>query len=400
MPRPSPTRPTRLTRLGRLATPASRLALAVTASLAAALGAAPALAEVTVGVSIASTGPSASLGIPQKNSMPFLPETIAGEKIRYIVLDDGSDPTQATKVARRFVSEDKVDIILGSSAVAPSIAIAEVADESQTVQLAFSPIELKPGRGEWTYRLAQPVKLMAEAVADAAHAKGVKTIAFIGFADAYGETWLKEFTTAATARGMRLVATERYARSDTSVTAQTLKLIAARPDAVLIAGAGTGAALPHTTLRERGYAGPVYHTHGAATKDLIRIGGKAVNGSILPAGPVIVAEQLPDSAATKKPGLDYVGRYEKQYGPDTRTQFGAHPYDAGLVLQRIVPVALKQAKPGTPAFRRALKTALESERNIVVSHGVLNYTAQDHFGFDTRGRVMLTIDNGNWKLLK
>lgn len=299
MPRPSSTRPT------HLATPASRLALAVIASLAAALGAAPALADVTVGVSIASTGPSASLGIPQKNSMPLLPETIAGEKIRYIVLDDGSDPTQATKVARRFVSEDKVDIILGSSAVAPSIAIAEVADESQTVQLAFSPIELKPGRGEWTYRLAQPVKLMAEAVADAAHARGVKTIAFIGFADAYGETWLKEFTTAATARGMRLVATERYARSDTSVTAQTLKLIAARPDAVLIAGAGTGAALPHTTLRERGYAGPVYHTHGAATKDLIRIGGKAVNGSILPAGPVIVAEQLPDSAATKKPGLDY-----------------------------------------------------------------------------------------------
>jgi branched-chain amino acid transport system substrate-binding protein len=372
------------------------LALSVTAALLPAL----ALADVTVGVSISSTGPSASLGIPQKNSMAWLPETIAGEKIRYIVLDDGSDPTQATKVARRFVSEEKVDIILGSSAVAPSIAISEVADESQTVQLAFSPIELKPGRGEWTYRLAQPVKLMAEAVAATARANGVKTIAFIGFADAYGETWLKEFTTAAGANGIRILAAERYARSDTSVTAQTLKLIATRPDAVLIAGAGTGAALPHTTLRERGYAGPVYHTHGAATKDLIRIGGRAVNGAILPAGPVIVAEQLADGNPVKAPAMDYVGRYEKQYGADSRTQFGAHPYDAGLVLQRIVPVAIKQARPGTPAFRKALKSALESERNIVVSHGVVNYTAQDHFGFDARGRVMLTIDNGNWKLLK
>jgi branched-chain amino acid transport system substrate-binding protein len=357
-------------------------------------------AEVTVGVSISSTGPSASLGIPQKNTMPFLPETIGGEKIRYILMDDASDPTQGTKVARRFVTEDKVDIILGSSSVAPSIAISEVADESQTVQLAFSPIELKPGRGAWTYRLAQPVKLMADAVAARAQANGVKSVAFIGFADAYGETWLKEFTSAASAKGIRILATERYARSDTSVTAQVLKMMAAKPDAMLIAGAGTGAALPHTTLRERGYTGPVYQTHGAATRDLIRIGGKAVNGAILPAGPVIVAEQLPADSAPRKPGLDYVTRYEKQYGPETRTQFGAHPYDAGLVLQRIVPVALTHAKPGTPEFRKALRDALESERDIVVSHGVLNYTAQDHFGFDNRGRVMLTIDNGNWKLLK
>ena len=377
----------------------ARLALTVALAAAGSISGS-ALADVTVGVSISSTGPSASLGIPQKQSLGLLPQQIAGETIRYVVLDDGSDPTQATKVARRFVSEDKVDIILGSSAVAPSIAIAEVADESKTVQLAFSPIELKPGRGEWTYRLAQPIKLMAEAVAATAKANGVKTIGFIGFADAYGETWLKEFTTAAAANGIRVVATERYARSDTAVTAQTLKLMSARPDAMLIAGAGTGAALPHTTLRERGYRGPIYHTHGAATKDLIRIGGKAVDGAILPAGPVIVSEQLAADSAPKKPGLDYVSRYEKQYGADSRTQFGAHPYDAGLVLQRIVPVALKRAKPGTPEFRAALKAALESEREIVVSHGVLNYTSQDHFGFDQRGRVMLTIDNGNWKLLK
>ncbi|MCG5262996.1 ABC transporter substrate-binding protein [Cupriavidus gilardii] len=381
--------------LRRIALARLTLALAAAGTISGA-----ALADVTVGVSISSTGPSASLGIPQKQSLGLLPQQIAGETIRYVVLDDGSDPTQATKVARRFVSEDKVDIILGSSAVAPSIAIAEVADESKTVQLAFSPIELKPGRGEWTYRLAQPIKLMAEAVAATAKANGVKTVGFIGFADAYGETWLKEFTTAAAASGIRLVATERYARSDTAVTAQTLKLISARPDAMLVAGAGTGAALPHTTLRERGYRGPIYHTHGAATKDLIRIGGKAVDGAILPAGPVIVAEQLAADSAPKKPGLDYVSRYEKQYGPESRTQFGAHPYDAGLVLQRIVPVALKRAKPGTPEFRAALKAALESEREIVVSHGVLNYTSQDHFGFDQRGRVMLTIDNGNWKLLK
>ncbi len=319
--------------------------------------------------------------------------------MRYIVLDDASDPTQGAKVARRFVSEDKVDIILGSSAVAPSIAIAEVADEAQTVQLAFSPIELKPGRGAWTFRLAQPVRLMANAVAATAKTNGVKTIGFIGFADAYGETWLKDFTAAASANGIRLIATERYGRADTSVTAQAIKLIAARPDAILIAGAHRRA-LPHTTLRERGYGGTIYHTHGAATKDLIRIGGRMVNGAILPAGPVIVPEQLPAGDPVRKPGLDYVTRYEKQYGADSRTQFGAHAYDAGLVLERIVPVALQHARPGTPAFRQALRQALETERDIVVSHGVLNYSGQDHMASTRRGSVMLTIENGNWKLLK
>ncbi|AMR76979.1 ABC transporter substrate-binding protein [Cupriavidus nantongensis] len=380
----------------RTPTDLTRLALAVLLAFTATT----ALADITVGVSLSTTGPSASLGIPQKNSLAYLPQRIGGEPVRYIVLDDASDPTQGAKAARRFVAEDKVDIILGSSAVAPSIAIAEVADEAQTVQLAFSPIELKPGRGAWTFRLAQPVRLMANAVAATAKNQGVKTIGFIGFADAYGETWLKDFTAAAGANGIRLIATERYGRADTSVTAQALKLIAARPDAILIAGAGTGAALPHTTLRERGYGGTLYQTHGAATRDLIRIGGRLVNGAILPAGPVIVPEQLPAGDPVRKPGLDYVTRYEKQYGAETRTQFGAHAYDAGLVLERIVPVALRQARPGTPAFRQALRHALETERDIVVSHGVLNFSAQDHYGFDQRGRVMVTIENGNWKLLK
>lgn len=212
-------------------------------------------------------------------------------------------------------------------------------------------------------------------------------------------SWLKDFTAAATPRGIKIVDVERYARADTSVTGQVAKLVSIKPDAILVAGAGTGAALPHTSLRDRGYAGPIYQTHGAATKDLIRIGGKTVDGAILPAGPVIVAEQLPDSHPSKKTALEYVTRYEKANGPDTRTQFGAHTWDALQVLKRIVPVALKQARPGTPEFRQALKTALESERDIVVSHGVLNYTAADHFGFDARGRVLLTIEHGKWKLL-
>ena len=371
-------------------------------TLAAALACAAAVAhaDVTIGISMSQTGPSASLGIPQKNSLPFWPEKIGNEKLRIVVLDDASDPTTATKNARKFVSEEKVDIILGSSSVAPSIAMSEVAAEGKTVQIAFSPIELPKGKGEWTYRIAQPVGLMATSIVQRMRADKIKTVGFIGFADAYGETWLKEFTLRAESAGIQIVGVERYARADTSVMGQAIKLVAARPQAVFIAGAGTAAALPQTTLRERGFTGPIYQTHGAATKDLIRVGGKAVEGTVLTAGPVLVAEQLEKGNPVKGPAIDYVTRYEKQYGPDSRTQFGAHAYDAQLVLQRIVPVALKKAKPGTPEFRQALKDALESERDIVISHGVLNYSATDHYGFDQRGVAVVKVENGKWVLQK
>lgn len=360
----------------------------------------PVRADITVGISLSQTGPSASLGIPQKNSLPYWPTEIAGQKLRLVVLDDASDPTTGAKNARRLVSTDKVDILLGSSSVPPSIAISEVASESQTVQLAFSPIELPKGKGDWTYRIAQPVSLMAGAIVQRMQTDQVKSVAFIGFADTYGETWLKELTPRLQTAGIQLVAVERYGRADTSVMGQTIKLVAKKPDAVFIAGAGTAAALPQTTLRERGFTGKIYQTHGAATKDLIRVGGKDVNGTILPAGPVLVAEQLDAGNPVKAPGLAYVSRYEQQYGADTRTQFGAHAHDALLILQRIVPVALHKAQPGTAEFRRALKDALESEKNLVISHGVLNYSADDHFGFDQRGYALVRIDNGKWTLLK
>jgi branched-chain amino acid transport system substrate-binding protein len=378
----------------------TRMSIRLIAAAALASIATLAHADLTIGVNLSQTGPSASLGVPQKNTMAFWPTEIAGQKLRVVVLDDASDPTTASKNARRMVSEEKVDVMLGSSSVAPSIAMSEVATESKTMQIAFSPIELPPGKGEWTYRIAQPVGLMATAIVQRMRNDGVKNVAFIGFADAYGETWLKEVRLRAEAAGMTLVAVERYARADTSVTGQAIKIVAAKPDAVFIAGAGSAAALPQTTLRERGYTGPVYQTHGAATKDLIRIGGKDVEGTVLPAGPVLVAEQLEKSNPVKAAGLAYVNQYEKQYGADSRTQFGAHANDAVLLLQRIVPAALKKAKPGTPEFRQALKDAMETERDIVISHGVLNYSAKDHFGFDQRGFALVKIVKGQWVLQK
>jgi len=356
-------------------------------------------ADITVGVSLSLTGPLSSLGLPVKASLPLWPDRIGGEKLRVIVLDDASDTTGAVKNARRFVAEDKVDVILGSSGVPAVFAMAPVAAEAKTVQLAFAPAPRPGGADDWTFPLPQPVSLMSDAVAQRMVADKVKKVAFLGWNEGYGEMWLQAFGTSAKKAGLEIVATERFAPPDTSITSQALKAITAKPDAILIVGAGSAAAMPQINLRERGWTGPIYQTHGAASPDLIRVGGKYMDGAILPAGPVLVAEQLPDASPINAVALDYVTAFEKVQGPNSRTQFGAHGHDALKVLQRIVPVALKKARPGTPEFRQALRDALESEKEIVLSHGVVNFTRQDHIGYDARGVVVLKVEGGRFKLL-
>lgn len=368
------------------------------AALALVAALAPAHADIRIGVNLSLTGPLSSLGLPIQKSLLLWPERIGGEKVQLIVLDDASDTTGAVKNTRRFVAENQVDLLLGSSGVPAVLAMAPVAAEAKTLQLAFAPAPRPGGKDDWTFPLPQPVSLMSDAVAQRMAADKLRRIAFLGWNEGYGEMWLQAFGASAKKAGLEIVATERFAPPDTSVTAQALKVIAARPDAVLIVGAGSAAAMPQINLRERGWVGPVYQTHGAASPDLIRVGGANMDGAVLPAGPVLVAEQLADANPVKAVALDYVGAFEKVHGAQSRTQFGAHAHDALKVLQRIVPAALRQARPGTPAFRQALRDALESEKEIVISHGVLNFSKTDHIGFDERGVVMLRIENGAFRL--
>ena len=369
------------------------------ATAALALGGA-AHADINIGVSLSLTGPLSSLGIPQKNSLALWPDSLGGEKIKLVVLDDASDPTTAVKNARKFATDDKVDVLLGSSSVPNVIAMASVALEQKVPQLGMAPFDLPKDKGQWTFILPQPMGLMANVVADKMVADGVKTVAFLGFNESYGDAWKGLFGAAAAQRGIKVTAEERYSPMDSSVMAQTVKVMAAKPDAVLIVGAGTPAALPQITLRDKGFKGRIYQTHGAASPELLRVGGKAMEGTVMPAGPVLVAEQLPSSSPFKAPGMDYVARYEQKYGANSRSQFGAHMQDALLVLQRVVPLALKKGKPGTQEFRSALRDAIESEKEIVISHGVLNYSPDNHGGFDSRGAVLLTVEKGQFKLLK
>lgn len=376
-------------------TSANRIAAAITLAFAAL----PAWADITVGISVSATGPAASLGIPEKNTAALLPTSVAGQKINYVILDDATNPTEANKNARKFVTENNADIIFGSSAVPTALAIAEVASETKTPQIALAPVELADAKKNWVFVVPQHNALMAQALATHMKAANVKTLGFIGFADGYGEGWAREMTKAAEAAGIKVVASERYNRTDTSVTGQVVKLVSANPDAIMIAGSGTPAALPQTALADRNYKGKIYQSHGAANKEFMRVGGKAVEGAVLPVGPVVVASQLPESHPSKKVGIEYTRQYEEKYGAGTVSSFGAHMLDAYKLFEAAVPTALKSGQPGTTAFRQALRDAIESGREVVGAHGVFNMGPTDHYGHDDRARVLVRIDKGEWKLL-
>ena len=376
-----------------------RKAYLAAAGVIAMLASAPALAqtsEVTIGITTTTTGPGAALGIPERNAMEFVPKEIGGVPLKVIVLDDGGDPTTATTNARRFVTESKADIIMGSALTPPTIAVSNVANEAGIPHFGLAPFPVTPERMKWSVVMPQPVPIMGKVLYEHMKAHNIKTVGYIGYSDSYGDLWFNDLKNQGVPMGITIVDEERFARPDTSVTGQVLKLVAANPDAILIGASGTAAALPQTELRERGYQGLIYQTHGAASMDFIRIAGKAAEGVIMASGPVMSPETQDDSALTKKPGLELNKAYEGKYGPNSRSQFAGHSYDAFEILKRVIPTALKTAKPGTPEFREAIRQALLSEKDLAASQGVYNFTEKDRSGLDDRARIILTVKDGKY----
>lgn len=361
------------------------------------------LADIKIGVIASSTGPTAVVGIPQKNTVALLPTEIGGEKVSYIVLDDASDPTNAVTNVKKLIGEHKVDALIGPTTTPAALAILDFVAESQVPLLttvgSSSIIQPMDERKRWVFKTTQNDDLIAEAMLENMSAAGVRTVGFIGFNDPYGENWFKVFAPMAEKAGLKIIASERFNRTDQSATGQVLKLLAARPDAVLIAATGSPAVMPQAGLQEKGYKGRVYQTHGVATNDFIRIGGKAVEGTLMAGGPMLVAGDLAASNPIKAVAQGYIAAYEAKYGAGTMSTFGANTYDAGLLLQKSVPSALKAAKPGTPEFRKALRDALETAREVVGAQGVFTMSPQNHNGMDRRARVMMVVKGGKWVLL-
>jgi branched-chain amino acid transport system substrate-binding protein len=369
---------------------------------AAALGlmASCASAQIKVGIDISATGPAAAIGASSKNSIMLWPKEIAGHKVEYIILDDATDPGNAVRNARKLISEDKVDVIIGPNTTPNALALLDVIAENETPMLtlaaAASIVEPMDAKRAWAFKLPQNDSHMATILTQHMADNGIKTVAFIGFADAYGEGWWREFSKLAELRKIKVVANERYVRTDTSVTGQVLKIMAAKPDAVLIAASATPAVLPQKTLAERGYRGRIYQTHGIASLEFLKVGGKDVEGTLFPTGPAVVARQLPAGNPVRSVALDFTQRYEAAYGAGTVTQFAADAWGAYMLLAHAVPEALKAGQPGTRQFRSGLRAALEKTHNLTVPQGVINMSPADHVGLDQRSRVMGKVEGNKF----
>lgn len=358
-----------------------------------------AFADITVGISLSATGSAAVLGAPAKNTVEIYPATIDGEKINWIALDDASDTTNAVKNANKLITENKVDILIGGSITPAALALAGIAAEAKVPLIAQAPNPADGDKRHWSFIMAQNFSLMAEGILEHMKANNYKTLGFIGFADGYGETWIKALDSVKDKYGVTVGPIERFQRTDTSVTGQAVKLIAAKPDAILVVASGAPAVMPHATLVERGYKGQIYQTHGAPSPAFLKLGGKNIEGGVMVAGPLLVYEQLPDSHPSKKIGKEYATLYEAKFGPGSLSSFGGHMWDALQILSRAIPVAKKKAKSGTAEFRVALRDAIESSKEIVGVHGVFNMSAADHYGHDRRARVLLQVQNGAFKVI-
>lgn len=363
----------------------------------------PANAQVKIGVIASSTGPISVVGIQQKNTAALLPKKIGDLDVDYIYMDDNSDPTQSTKNVQKMLIEDKIDALIGPSGSPNAVAVLPFIADAKTPMLApvgtTAVILPMDDKKRWVFKTTQNDNLVMDAIVANMKKNGVKTVAFIGTGDPLGENFSAAFKAAATPAGIKVVAEERFGRTDTSVTGQTLKIMAAAPDAVLVGTAGASTVLPEVTLVDQGFAGKIYQTHGAATPEFLKVGGKKVEGTLLAASPMLVLSEIGEDVPSQKVAHAYIDAYKKLYNVEPGT-FGANIYDAGLLLEQAVPVAAKTAKPGTPEFRAALRDAIEGVKDLVGAQGVYNMTAQDHSGFDQRSIVMIAVKDGKWTLVK
>jgi len=357
-------------------------------------------AQIKIGAIISITGPTAALGVGYRSAFATFPTEIDGKSVTYIIRDDAADASQAVSIAQRMIEEDHVDAIIGPTLTSSDYAVQPIANAAKVPMIATAPIDYDATKDPYTFSAVQPVSLMINAVVADMKKRGVKTVAYIGYSDGFGDQVYDATKAAAEKAGIEVVANERYARTDTSAESQVLKVMTKKPDAVMIGGSGTPGALPDVALHRRGYKGLIYGNHGMVSPAFLRVGGAAVEGTIAVTGPVVVYDQLPDSVPSRGPATTFMKALIEKVGPDAVSPFAGYSEDAFLLIQAAIPATLKTAEPGTEAFRVALRDNLEKTHDLVGTHGVYSMTPTNHNGMDDRARVLVQAIDGHWKLLQ
>ena len=361
--------------------------------------AATASAQIKIGAIISITGPTAALGAGYRSAFATFPAAIAGKTVTYIIRDDASDGSAAVSIAQRMLTEDKIDALIGPALTSSAAAVAPIMNAAKVPLIVTSPLDYDPAKQPYTFSAVQPVMLIVQAVVDEMSRRKLKTVAYIGFSDGFGDQVYDATKEAAAKAGIEVVANERYARNDTSVEAQVLRVISKRPDAVMLGGSGTPGALPNVALLRRGYKGAVFGNHGMVTPAFLRVGGAQVEGTIAATGPASMFDQLPETVPSRTPATALMRQIVEKFGPEAVSPFAGYSEDARLLITNAVPAALKAGEPGTEAFRMALRDALEQTKDMVGTQGVYTLSPTNHNGMDERARVLVQVVDGKWRLL-
>jgi branched-chain amino acid transport system substrate-binding protein len=371
------------------------------AAVAGLLGiSAQAQAQIKLGAILSISGPGAAMGVGYKGAFEFFPREIAGLSVEYIVRDDATDASTGFTAAQKMISEDHIDAFIGPSLTATDAAVAPLANQAHVPMIAMAPYEYDPAKQPYTFNDAQPLPLMVSAVFKYMQAHGVKQIGYIGFADGWGDQVLSATKHYAEADDIKILADERYARTDTSAEAQVLKLISVHPDAVMMGNSATPAALPVVALRHRGFKGTIYGNHGIVSPAFIKVGGAAVEGVIAVTSPLVVYDQLPADHPVRPVAAAFMAEYASKFGAGSVSPFAGYSYDAMLLLKNAIPAALKAGQPGTEAFREALRNALEATHGLVGVSGVYDMSPTNHNGQDSRAAVLVEVKDGAWRAIQ
>jgi len=381
--------------INRIAT--KTMILAATAMVALA---APALADIKIGSTLAQTGPASFLGDPEAKTLEMLvAETnanggINGEKIELIMYDDGADPNKARTFATRLVEDDEVVAVIGGSTTGTTMAMIPVFEEAEVpfLSLGGAVVIIDPVK-KWVFKTPHTDLMACAKIFEDMKSQGLTKVGMISGTGGFGKSMRGQCSGIAGDYGIEIIADETYGPKDADMTPQLTKI--GNTDglqAVLNPGFGQGPAIVTRNFRQLNINVPLYQSHGVASKSFIELAGDAAEGVRLPASALLVADKLTDDDPQKPVVVGYRDAFEKTTGNPVST-FGGHAYDAFHILKEAIERA-------GSADSSAIRDEIENTNGFMGTAGVVKMSADDHLGLDLTAFRMLEIKGGDWAIVE
>jgi branched-chain amino acid transport system substrate-binding protein len=354
---------------------------------------------IKIGSVLSVTGPAAFLGDPELKTLQLYVEKInkeggvLGRPLELVHYDDGSDANSANSFGKRLIESDKVDFLIGGTTTGSTMSMAPLADRAGIpfISLAGGVVVVEPVK-KWLFKTPHTDRMAAERVFEDMKKRGLTKIALLSETSGFGQSGKKESEAAAAKLGITLVANESYGPKDTDMSPQLTKIRGtAGVQALFVFGLGQGPAIVNKNAKMLGLSMPIYHAHGVASEEFIKLSGGAAEGVRLPAAALLVAAKLPESDPQKPVALGYAKAYSDRYKEEVST-FGGHAHDALMILVG----AIKRANG---IEKDKVRDAIEQTKGYIGADGKFNMSPTDHMGLDLSAFRMLEVRNNDWALI-